>query len=135
MFPAGRYFRLRYRGASAKASHGVYAAFNTAEPGILDGEATSLIITNCCAQNNVRLSAIHVDGIDIAFATEKVTLAPGESVEIPFTGEIPEVSKKVFSVTVYYTMDTITPIGYRTQNFTVMNGDAVENQGGTKEFR
>lgn len=116
---------------TSNPSHGVYAAFNTSEPGILDGEATSLIITNCCAQNNVRLSAIHVDGIDIAFATEKVTLAPGESVEIPFTGEIPEVSKKVFSVTVYYTMDTITPIGYRTQNFTVMNGDAVENQGGT----
>ncbi len=116
---------------TSNPAHGVYAEFNTADPGILDGEATSLIITNCSKQNDVKLTAIHVDGLDIKFDLEKVTLAPGESVEVPFTGEIPEVSKKVFSITVYYTNSTITPLGYRTQNFTVVNGDAVENQGGT----
>lgn len=116
---------------TSNPSHAVYAAFNTAQPGILDGEATSLVITNCCWQNNVRLSAIHVDGLDLDFNLERVTLAPGESVEVPFTGEIPAVSKKVFSITVYYTMETLTPLGYRTQNFTVMNGDAVDNAGGT----
>ena len=116
---------------TSNPSHGVYAEFNTANPGILDGEATSLVITNCGLQNDVTLTAIHVDGLDIKFALEKVTLAPGESVEVPFEGEIPEVSKKVFSITVYYKTDTVTPLGYRTQNFTVMNGDAVENKGGT----
>ncbi len=116
---------------TSNPSHCVYAAFNTANPGILDGDATSLIITNCCWENSVKLSAIHVDGLDIDFELERVTLAPGESVEIPFTGEIPELSKKVFSITVYYTTETVTPLGYRTQNFTVMNGEAVENAGGT----
>ena len=116
---------------TSNPSHAVYAAFNTALPGILDGEATSLVITNCCRQNNVSLEAIHVDGLDLSFNPEKVTLAPGESVEVPFTGGIPEVSKKAFSITVYYTMETLTPLGFRTQNFTVMNGDAVDNAGGT----
>ncbi len=116
---------------TSNPSHCVYAEFNTADPGILDGEATSLVITNCCLQNDVKLSAIHVDGLDLDFDLERVTLVPGESIEVPFTGEIPEVSKKVFSITVYYTTDTVTPLGYRTQNFTVMNGEAVENAGGT----
>lgn len=116
---------------TSNPSHAVYAQFDTAEPGILDGDAKKLIITNCCEVNSVKLSAIHVDGLDLDFDLARVTLAPGESIEVPFTGEIPEVSKKVFSITVYYTMETVSPLGYRTQNFCVMNGDAVENQGGT----
>ena len=116
---------------TSNPSHGVYAEFNTADPGILDGEATSLIITNCSKQNNVKLTAIHVDGLDIRFNLNKVTLAPGESVEVPFTGTVPEVSKKVFSITVYYNNGTVTPLGYRTQNFNVMNGEAVDYEGGT----
>ena len=109
----------------------MYAEFNTADPGILDGEATSLVITNCSVQNRVKLEGIYVDGLDLDFDLKKVSLAPGESVEVPFTGTIPEVSKKVFSITVYYSNGTVTPLGYRTQNFNVMNGEAVEYDGGT----
>ena len=116
---------------TSNPSHGVYAEFNTADPGILDGDATSLIISNCCVQNDVKLYAIHVDGLDLDFDLERVTLAPGESIEVPFTGTVPEVSKKVFSITVYYTMDTVSPLGYRTQNYMIVNGDAVDYEGGT----
>ena len=116
---------------TSNPSHAVYAEFNTAQPGILDGEATSLIITNCSLQNSVKLSAIHVDGLDLDFDLEKVTLAPGESIEAPFTGTVPEVSKKVFSITIYYNNGSLTPIGCRTQNFCIMNGDAVDYAGGT----
>lgn len=116
---------------TSNPSHGVYAEFNTADPGILDGEATSLVITNCSLQNRVKLEGIHVDGLDLKFDLEKVSLAPGESVEVPFTGTVPEVSKKVFSITVYYSTDTLTPLGYRTQNYNVMNGEAAEYNGGT----
>ncbi len=116
---------------TSNPAHGVYAEFDTADPGILDGEATNLIITNCSKMNNVKLTAIHVDGLDIKFDLEKVTLAPGESVTVPFTGTVPEVSKKVFSITIYYNNGTLTPLGYRTQNFNVMNGEPVDYEGGT----
>ena len=116
---------------TSNPSHAVYAEFNTADPGILDGNATSLIITNCSLINDVKLTAIHVDGLDINFNLEKVTLAPGESVEVPFEGTVPEISKKVFSITIYYNNGSVTPLGYRTQNFNISNGNAVDYEGGT----
>ena len=57
-------------------------------------------------------------------------LAAGEKTEIAFTGNIPEVSDTTVNVTVYYAMDTVTPIGYRTQAFRLMNGEkAQEGEG------
>lgn len=111
-------------------SHAVYAEFDSAEPGFIDGDAKKLIVTNCAWENDVTISSVYCDGANIKFDVPKTTLAPGESVEIPFAGEIPEVSKKAVTVTVYYTMGTITPLGYRTQVFTVMNGEAVPYEGG-----
>ncbi len=111
-------------------SHAVYAEFDSAEPGFIDGDAKKLIVTNCAWENDVTISSVYCDGADIRFDVKNTTLAPGESVEIPIIGEIPEVSKKAVTVTVYYTMGTITPLGYRTQVFTVMNGEAVSYEGG-----
>jgi len=108
-------------------SSAVYAQFKGCKAGEVDGKTNTLVITNCCWENDVRLSAISCDGIDLKIRVNPFDkLEPGESVELEFEGEIPEVSAKVANITVYYTMATITPVGYRTQYFTINNGDAVE---------
>lgn len=112
-------------------SSSVYAQFEGCGAGIIDGNATALTITNCCWQNELTLSAIYCDGIDLSFRIDPFRkLAPGESITLEFEGSIPEVSAKSASITVYYTMGTVTPLGYRTQYFTINNGEAAAPSDG-----
>ena len=115
---------------STNASHTVHAAFGGCDEGILSDEANSLVVTNVCANSNVRILAVECDGIDLQFEVDpSEKLLPGEKTEIAFTGDIPDVSGQVVNVTVYYAMNTITPIGYRTQAFRIVNGELVEDAG------
>ncbi len=111
---------------TSNPSSSVFAQFKGCQPGMLS-DTDALVVTNCCLNNTVKLSAIYCDGADIEFKINpKVELAPGESIEIPVSGEIPKVSAKAVSVTICYTISTITPLGYRTQYFMLDNGDPVE---------
>ena len=115
---------------STNASHTVHAAFGGCDEGILSDEANNLVVTNVCANSNVRILAVECDGIDLQFEVDpSEKLLPGAKTEIAFTGDIPDVSGQVVNVTVYYTMNTITPIGYRTQAFRIVNGELVEDAG------
>lgn len=112
-------------------SSSVYAEFKGCRPGVLS-ETDKLVVTNCSWENDVRLSAVYCDGIDIEFKVNPlVKLVPGESIELEIKGDIPEVSGKSIGLTICYTTGTVTPVGYRTQRFRLENGDAVENEGGT----
>lgn len=115
---------------STNASHTVHAAFGGCDEGILSDEANSLVVTNVCANSNVRILAVECDGIDLQFEVDpSEKLLPGAKTEIAFTGDIPDVSGQVVNVTAYYAMNTITPIGYRTQTFRIVNGELVEDAG------
>lgn len=115
---------------STNASHTVHTAFGGCDEGILSDEANSLVVTNVCANSNVRILAVECDGIDLQFEVDpSEKLLPGAKTEIAFTGDIPDVSGQVVNVTVYYAMNTITPIGYRTQAFRIVNGEIVEDAG------
>ena len=112
-------------------SAAVYAKFEGCDAGAVDGNATALTITNCCWENELSLSAIHCDGLDLRFKVNPFQkLAPGESITLEFEGDIPLVSATAASITVYYTMGTITPFGYRTQYFTINNGEAAAPSDG-----
>lgn len=116
---------------STNASHTVHASFNGCGDGFISGDTDKLVVMNTCANSTVRIAAIDCDVLDLEFDFDPFAdIAPGESIEIPFTGEIPAVSDTVANVTVYYAMDTVTPVGYRTQAFRVMNGESVEAQDG-----
>lgn len=116
---------------STNASHTVHASFDGCGEGLITGDAKNLVIQNVCANSKVRITAVMCDGIDLDFKVNPLTvLEPGEKIEIPFTGDIPEVSNKAVGITVYYLNDTVTPAGYRTQTFKLANGKAVENEGG-----
>ena len=116
---------------STNASHAVHAAFNGCDEGILTGEAEKLVVTNVCNTGKVNILAVYCDGANLKFDVPAFnSLNPGDTLEIPFAGDIPEKSAAVVNVTVYYTIDNITPVGYRTQGFTLDNGAAAENQEG-----
>lgn len=116
---------------TSNPSSAVYARFEGCAPGEICNDAKSLVITNCCWENDVTVSAVYCDGIDLKFKVNPFRkLAPGESITVEFTGDIPEVSAKNMSLTVCYTMATVTPVGYRTQFFAIANGTAVEPSEG-----
>ena len=111
---------------STNASHTVHAVFDGCDDGILTGDAKNLIVKNVCANSKVRIVAVMCDKLDLSFKVNPhKVLNPGETVEIAFEGEIPEVSNMAVGVTVYYVMDTVTPVGYRTQTFKLANGNPV----------
>ena len=98
----------------------------------MNSDSKKLIVTNVCADSDINVTAVVCKGLDIKFKVDPtVKLAPGESIEIEYVGEIPQVSGKQFDVTVYYLADNLTPAGYRTQGYTVMNGENVEGGDGT----
>ena len=116
---------------SSNASHTVHAVFDGCDEGVLNGEAEKLIVTNVCNSGKVNILAVYCDGAKLKFDIPAFnSLNPGDTLEIPFTGDIPKKSASAVNITVYYTMDNITPVGYRTQTFTLDNGKAAEKQEG-----
>lgn len=111
--------------ATTNPAHAVFAAFNKSTEGYVSAADTALVVTNICKENSVLVSAINVNGADIRFDVVPFTLAPGESKEIEIKGNLPEVSLMNFEINVAYLMGTVTPMGTRTFEFTVMNGEPV----------
>ncbi len=119
---------------STNASHTVHAAFAGCEEGFITGDSDKLIVQNVCANSSVRITAVNCDGLDLKFKVNPLEkLAPGEKTEISFKGDIPAEAKRAVNITVYYMTDTVTPAGYRTQTFTLDNGDAVADEGGYRK--
>lgn len=110
--------------ATTNPSHSVWAAFNKSKEGYASGEDTALIVKNLSAEKKLIVTSVYAEGADIKLDFAPFTLQPGESREIPLKNEIPEGSLKNFEVNVSYFMDSATPIGGRTLEFTLMNGEA-----------
>lgn len=111
--------------ATTNVSHSVHAAFNKSAEGYVSSDDTAIVIKNLSEKNNMKIMSVAARGLDITFygIVSKV-LEPGESIEIPFKGEIPKVSVKNFDIVVDYVLvGSPTPIGERSFDFTVMNGE------------
>lgn len=115
--------------ASTNPCYAVWAAFNNSTEGYLSSEDTSLTVSNLSREGyKIKILGITCDGVDLDFnLLGNNVIEAGESIEISFSGEIPEVSKQRVSLTVSYcAVGSLTPIGERTLDFTLMNGgDAV----------
>ncbi len=113
---------------STNSSETVHLRFKDCAYGEITGDTNTLTIKNCCKTYSVNLFAIVCGGINLNFKVDpNIKIAPGESIEITFTGEIPKVSGKMCTFTVYYTTDGTIPLSYKTQNFTINNGEKIEN--------
>lgn len=111
--------------ATTNVSHSVHAAFNKSVEGYVSSDDTAIVITNLSKKDQMKIMSVAARGLDITFygIISKV-LEPGESIEIPFKGEIPKVSVKNFDIVVDYVLvGSPTLIGERSFDFTVMNGE------------
>ncbi len=111
---------------STNRNYSVYAAFDKSEDGYWSGNDTALVVTNLSRKYKLRVASVNIDGADVrANVTKVIYLDPLESVSLPLTGSLPDVSLTTADVTVNYTLvGTATPVGARTQTFTIMNGAA-----------
>ncbi len=113
--------------ATTNPAHAVHAQFDVSGEGYLSSQDSALVITNICAESSLVVTSITVKGTEaFDFALAPVILAPGESKEVKFTGAVPAVSLQNIEIGIAYAIGNITPIGYRSFDFTVMNGDAVK---------
>lgn len=111
--------------ATTNVSHGVHAQFNNCTEGHLTKASDALIVRNLSAENDILLMSVKVDGLDISFQAKPVVIKAGESAEIPFTGEVPDIRGKNFEITVSYFAPTITVLGERKQDFTLMGSQQI----------
>ena len=112
--------------ASTNPSLAVWAAFNNSTEGYLSSEDTALTVSNLSREGyRVRILGITCDGIDLDFKLiGNSVVEAGESIEISFSGDIPKVSKQRVSLTLSYcAVGSLTPIGERTMDFTLLNGE------------
>lgn len=82
---------------------GIHAKFNNSLTGYISSDDTALTVRNVYENTAIRIVSVVADGIDIEFDVLRSGIVmPGESVEITFSGEIPEVSATRTSITVNY---------------------------------
>lgn len=113
--------------ATTNPAHAIHAQFDSSTEGYASAEDNALIITNICQESSVIISAINVRGTDdISFRFAPITLKPGESKSVKFEGEFSSVGLSNFEISVSYVIGNLTPIGQRTFDFVLMNGEAAE---------
>ncbi len=118
---------------SSNADYAVWGCFDKSVEGYLSADDSKIIIKNLSKKKiPLILLGVTADGIDLEFDVniKNKFIKAGESVEIPFKGEIPAVSAKRISITfTYAAVGSLTPLGQRTMSFTVMNGEKAEYDG------
>lgn len=114
--------------ADTNRCQAVFARFNNSVEGYLSDGDNALIIENCSKKYSMRITSVSCNGMNIKFDNAFMKEIPvGGKIEIPFTGDIPKVSGAKTEVTVnYIQLGAATPIGSRTLDFTVMNGERVK---------
>ena len=127
----------------------VYAEFDSSVPGYLDSNDTKLLIKNLSEKKSMQIASISVNGSDISFDAKDYlfkTLAPKETIEVPFSGNVPAESLTVAEVRISYVLvGSVTPVNEKDFYFTHLNGEApaydsenpyvdIESDGGFSEI-
>ena len=111
---------------------GVRAKFNNSLSGYITSEDTALLVENLFTEADVKVVSVIADGIELDFsAGQSEIINPGESVAIPFKGEIPKVSATNVEITVNYVKigvpGLVTSVVY---DFMIDNGEPPAYGGG-----
>ncbi|MBQ6600356.1 MAG: hypothetical protein IIX36_01810 [Clostridia bacterium] len=112
--------------ATTNMSHSIQAAFDNCTEGYLTSDATKLVVTNLSDSKPITVLAANVYGADVELGFFPLLLLPGKSASIKIKGDIPEVSRKNFEISLSYVIGSVTLVGERTFEFTLMNGEAAE---------
>ncbi len=82
---------------------GIYAKFNNSSCGYLSSADDVLIIRNVYSRSAVKILSVKVNGTDLEFkALTSKMLLPGESIEVPFSGDVPEADAKRSELVIKY---------------------------------
>lgn len=110
-------------------------SFNESKSAYLTGEDTALVVENLSTDNYIKVISVVSDGVDLDFkALTSDIIAPGESVSIPLSGDVPNASALYARLTVnYIKIGSINPFCSTNFDITVMNGEPVEERGGFAE--
>lgn len=113
--------------ADTNRCQAVFAHFNNSIEGYVSQTDNTLVVENCSKKYPLRLVSVSCGGMELDFDNSFLKEIPvGGKIEIPFKGEIPCASGIKTEVTVNYVqVGAVTPIGSRTFDFTVMNGEKV----------
>ena len=111
---------------------GVRAKFNNSLSGYIASGDTALLVENLFPKAAVKVVSVIADGIELDFsAGQSEIINPGESVAIPFKGEIPKVSATNVEITVNYVKigvpGLVTSVVY---DFMIDNGEPPAYGGG-----
>ncbi len=112
--------------ATTNLSHTVFATFDKGTEGYLTKDATKLMVTNLSKEKTITIFAANVYGTDLELDFSPLTILPGQTRSIDIKGEIPEGSVKNFEIGLSYVIGTLTLIGERVFEFTLMNGEEAE---------
>ncbi len=112
---------------------GVHAKFNSSLSGYVSSDDTSLIVRNVYDRTAIRIVSVTANGMDIKFDVLKSgVIMPGDKVEIPFSGSIPEVSATRGDITINYVkVGVASGLCSKVFAITIDNGEAPEYNGGT----
>ena len=113
--------------ADTNRCQAVFAHFNQSVEGYVSQADNTLVVENCSKKYPLRLISVSCGGMELDFDNSFLKEIPvGGKIEIPFKGEIPCASGVKTEVTVNYVqVGAVIPIGSRTFDFTVMNGEKV----------
>lgn len=120
---------------SYNAHRGVHAKFNSSPVGYISSDDTALIVENVFDRSAIRIVSIASNGVELDFDVLKSgVIMPGESVEIPFSGEIPEVGATRADITVNYVkVGAASGLTSTVFDMTIDNGPVPEYKGGTAD--
>lgn len=102
---------------------GIHAKFNRSSTGYVSSEDTSLIIENVYGKNAVKILSVKLNGTEIEFdALGSKLLKPGESVEIAFSGAVPQVNATRSELVIeYIKLGVISGVATKTFEYTINN--------------
>ena len=104
----------------------LHLKFNSSPAGYLTSKDTALTVENISSDSCIKILSVVSNGVDLDFdASGKELISPGDSVDIPFSGEVPEVGATAAQITVSYVkVGSMNPLC--TADFRVMidNGEA-----------
>ena len=112
--------------ATTNASHNIFATFDGGKEGYVTADTKKLLVTNLSSTKTITVLAANVYGSDLKLDFSPVVILPGQTKSIKVKGDIPEGSVKNFEISLSYLSGSITLVGERTFEFTLMNGEKAE---------
>ena len=115
--------------ASTNPNNAVYATFDESPEGYLSDGDSYIVIKNISNSYPVKITSVQSSCESLIIRSNDInTLEPGEETKIYVTGKLPHISDALVQVQVKYELvgNTTAPIGEKTFNFKLLNGESVE---------